>query len=125
MAPMTGCNFLRAGAPRQFAEGYQRQNEAPAKQMSIMAYLSLLKHQQPPRHHHLSVSGLDHLWAACEDDDALRTRVKQRLLISLPNRLQNKSPGVYLKSKRVRILFCKRAPDPSPPYSTPASPLPL
>lgn len=72
-----GYNFVRAGGARAFFDAYGQ--EYPGQELesiSILGFLRMVQRPDTPRHRCLQVTGLDRLWAVCEDETLLGSRVK-------------------------------------------------
>lgn len=95
MALVPGYNFVRAGALVEFQKSFEREYREPKPEsMSAIAFLRRVQHRQPPPHRCLQVTGFDRLWAVCEDEAALRTKIKQ-LLTTRGNWMMNHLSCVY------------------------------
>lgn len=80
MPLVPGYNFVRASAARAFGEAYRHEYpHEPLESVSIVEFLRLIQHQEPPKHRCLQVTGFDRLWTVCEDDPLLCNKIKQLL----------------------------------------------
>ena len=91
-----GYNFVRAGAAVSFFKDFQQEYPDDAlESVSVLEFLRMLQHRQPPKHRCIQVTGFDRLWNVCEDDPLLCNRMRQ-LLSLRANWLKEHVRAVYL-----------------------------
>ncbi len=95
MGLVPGYNLVRSGATREFQASFERAyNDRVPERVSILHLLRLIEHEVDPPHRCLQVDGFDDLWRACDDPEALRTRIK-RLFSRRSNWIKNHFSCIY------------------------------